>query len=171
VAEEEAALHAAAWKEHIDSKKKEYMIKTLYDELKEIRVNNLSLINNIIDVTEFKIRHETSLNEIIDYTKYIKEKDNRYKNTLLLSLNNLYNLNDNLNSKGYDLKIKEININFMILLLLLIILILFLINLTKLNNIIMGFGIVIFIVIIGIYFYKIANIKEGDYRKKYWFSV
>lgn len=159
------------WSEHIDSKKKEYLLKTLYDELKEIRENNLSLINNIIDVTEFKIRHETSLNEIIDYTKYIKDKDNRYKNTLLLSLNNLYNLNDNLNSKGYDLKIKEININFMILLLLLIILILFLINLTKLNNIIMGFGIVIFIVIIGIYFYKIANIKEGDYRKKYWFSV
>jgi len=158
----------ANWEEHINSKKKE---TTLYDELKEIRVNNLSLINNIIDVTEFKIRHETSLNEIIDYTKYIKDKDNRYKNTLLLSLNNLYNLNDNLNSKGYDLKIKEININFMILLLLLIILILFLINLTKLNNIIMGFGIVIFIVIIGIYFYKIANIKEGDYRKKYWFSV
>ena len=158
----------ATWEEHINSKKEG---TTLYDELKEIRVNNLSLINNIIDVTEFKIRHETSLNEIIDYTKYIKEKDNRYKNTLLLSLNNLYNLNDNLNSKGYDLKIKEININFMILLLLLIILILFLINLTKLNNIIMGFGIVIFIVIIGIYFYKIANIKEGDYRKKYWFSV
>lgn len=164
----DSAPDSLAWKEHIDSKKEE---RTLYDELKEIRENNLSLINNIIDVTEFKIRHETSLNEIIDYTKYIKDKDNRYKNTLLLSLNNLYNLNDNLNSKGYDLKIKEININFMILLLLLIILILFLINLTKLNNIIMGFGIVIFIVIIGIYFYKIANIKEGDYRKKYWFSV
>jgi pilus assembly protein TadC len=159
------------WVEHINSKKTEYLSKTLYNELKEIRENNLSLINNIINVTEFKIRHETSVNDIISYTKYIKNKDNEYKNTLLLSLNNLYNLNDNLNSKGYDLKIKKININLMILLLLLIIILLILINLTKLNNLIMYFGIVVFIIIIGIYFYKIANIKEGNYRNYYWFSV
>jgi hypothetical protein len=168
---ENFAADPTNWKEYIESKKKEYISKTLYDELKEIRQNNLLLINNIINVTEFKIRHETSVNDIISYTKYIKNKDNGYKNTLLLSLNNLYNLNDNLNSKGYDLKIKKINIKLMILLLLLIIISLILINLTKLNNLIMYFGIVLFIIIIGIYFYKIANIKEGNYRNNYWFSV